>query len=183
MKHFILVLNILAACGLILSAGLHAASLLGIAVPESPLITLLTPGMFALGVPLFLMSTHLTKGYPLHEHWRVPTRACPRWMNSAVTAFFLYAVLNFLLGYSAFEQAKSHSVSGWFAPETLRMFTGHWMVLYAGLFSFLYSARVSWDWKPCRRCPSGHPVSQQAEQCDQCGQPTFTTAGPDTGCL
>ena len=123
---------LLAGAGFLLSAGSHAAALLGQEDPLGGYAWLLHVGIFVVWLPVVFVSRSLTRGTTRWFSWNVALRGAPDWMRYVLYALFVYAFVNFFRS----QPDGEHGMS----PNTLRLFSGHWMLFYGAAFVVMYSA-------------------------------------------
>ena len=157
----------LAVVGLVLSLTAHVAALFGQQQPLGDAAWALHIGIFVVWLPAVLVSNRLVKDFKYKDMWKAALRGCPPWMRWLTSAFFVYAIVNFII---FAVLAPGGADSGANAPPIVfRGFSGHWMAFYSAAAAVLYSAIVVAKRDPARRCPNGHPVSPSAVFCEVCG--------------
>lgn len=159
----------LAAFGLILSIAAHFAALTGSPIPFGNAVWGLHVGIFVVWLPTVLVGIRLTRGANRKDYWKIAMAGCPRWMRTAVSILFGYAILNFII--FIVMTATHPQPKGDAPPEVVRGFSGHWMVFYGAAFATLYSARVIGYSGMDRKCSNGHSVTVTAKFCEECGAP------------
>jgi hypothetical protein len=139
MTLILLPLFVLAVVCLVLSLVAHGASLLGLPQPLGRMTWGLHIGIFLVLPATLLASRQLnTEDRQKEFSWQVALRGCPRWMRWMTTAFFVYAVVNFLLFLTHIPPKAGPG-----APTptgVFRGFSGHWMALYSAAAGLFYSA-------------------------------------------
>jgi hypothetical protein len=164
---------VLALCGLILSVGVHVASLLGFHLPGGKLVWSLHIGIFVVWLPTVLVSMRIGRGTNRKDAWNLALSGCPVWMRRALYLVMGYAVFNFLIFMLA--GADHPKPPGDAPPEVIRGFSGHWMVFYGAAFETLYSVIHRPALLEERKCERGHAISLTDSFCPRCGLPL---AGP-----
>ena len=159
----------LAAIGFVLSVIAHVFGLLGILPPGGEFAMSLHVGIFVVWLPTVLVANRATKGTKKSDFWKEALLGCPAWMRTALYGVFGYAILNFIY-FMAFSN-KTKTEGNGISPETIRGFSGHWMVFYGAAFATLYSAIRRPELLKERTCRNGHSVSQSDAYCPQCGAP------------
>jgi hypothetical protein len=128
-------LSALAAIGLALSIGSHAAALQGRPGPLGNYTWTLHIGALAICLPTALVARRLMRGRPRKDQWKALLGGCPAWMKYALYCIFGYALVNFAI----FIAMPGKSGAGLMPPAVVRGFSGHWMAIYAAAFAVLYS--------------------------------------------
>jgi hypothetical protein len=161
----------IAAIGFGMSAVTHVQALLGLATPLGEMVWGLHIGIFIVWIPAVLVAQREAKNVPQKEMWKTVLRGCPTWMRYAVSALFGYALVNFF--WTFLSRSRAGQAPEAEATQTLRGFSGHWMLFYGAAFAILYShlqlrgrGRLT-----AAQCAQGHDVSPSAKSCDQCGAP------------
>lgn len=167
MSTLLLPFLVLSAIGFVLSAAAHVLALTGIVPLDGRIVMLLHIGIFVVWIPTVLVVNRATKGANRKDFWKIALSGCPSWMRYAVYGLFCYAALNFLIFISStMHGPRSKEITA----ETIRGFSGHWMIFYAAAFATLYSA----IWRPQmlrdRKCPNGHTVAVSDGYCPTCGR-------------
>lgn len=157
---------VLSALGLVLSVLSHVAAILGKEGPLGDRAFFLHIGIFVVWLPAMLVSNRLSSDFKRKDMWKATLRGCPRWMRYTLNGLFIYVVVNFLLFMLSAPQNRGF---GKMSPETLRGFSGHWMLFYAAAIAIYYSG-IHLNDRDVRRCALGHAVSPLAKFCEVCGQ-------------
>jgi len=167
---------ILAACGFVVSAGVHVASLIGLPTPEGAVFFLLHGGVFIVFVPAMVVwMTVMLRTLPRLNALKVATLGLPKWMRWTVVALFAYAYLNMT---TLFDASSHGTTPSPLAHRTIaRIFSGGWMLFYATAFSILYSVSRRPDLLRARRCSNMHRVTAADEFCPRCGEALVATTG------
>ncbi len=158
----------LSAVGLILSIIAHISALLGIDLGIGSKVFILHIGIFVVWLPTVLVMQKMTKGCKQSDIWKVALIGCPDWMKKVTYGIIGYAIINFVIFMFLVPNHPTNH-SGAATPETVRGFSGHWMVFYSVAIAVMYSATKFKDTQ--RKCQNGHDVSILAKYCDQCGAP------------
>jgi hypothetical protein len=117
----------LAALGLALSIGSHAAALQGKSGPLGKYTWTLHLGALAICVPAAIVARK--------AKWKGLLAGCPVWMRYVLYAFLAYAIVNFAI----FMFTPRAGGAGLMPPPVVRGFSGHWMAIYAAALAVLYS--------------------------------------------
>jgi hypothetical protein len=162
----------LAALGFLASLAVHVVALTGHLPPGGERIFVMHAGVFVIWFPAVFVAMRLNVAQPGQSRssqwngWKQMLGGCPPWMTYAAYGLFGYAFLNFFL---AMGGSTEHASKAGLAPQTLRQFSGHWMLFYGLGFAILYSAfREPWRLKAIK-CPAGHPVTHSDKFCPACG--------------
>jgi len=158
----------IAGAGLVLSLFVHITALAGIESPLGRAAWALHGGIFLVWLPAVLAAQRLTTHANRADMWRMALRGCPPWMKYLTYFFFGYAFLNFAFFVIRGFSRKPTEI------ESLRGFSGHWMLFYGAAMAILYSYIKEDDRLP--RCANGHICSQIANYCERCGQAVQRTA-------
>jgi hypothetical protein len=158
----------LAAAGLLLSIGVHVASLFGLHVPGGALVLSLHIGIIVVWIPAVLVAKRANRGRPQRDYWRTVLSGCPAWMHYAGYALAAYALANFLW-FIATNQSQDH-LKNVNAASVIRAFSGHWLVFYGAAFAIFYSAYRNPRLLLRQRCPDGHDISASDVFCPTCGK-------------
>lgn len=158
----------LAAVGLLLSLGVHVASLLGLRVPGGELVWSLHIGIFVVWFPAVLVAARANRGRPQREYWKTVLSGCPPWMRYTGYVLFAYAVANFFWVMATGE--SRHGLKNFDEVSAIRAFSGHWLVFYGAAFAILYSAYRAPGLLLRQRCVNGHEVSGRDAFCSTCGK-------------
>ncbi len=158
----------LAAIGLLLSIGVHIASLLGLQIPGGELVWSLHLGIFVVWFPAVLVAARANRGRPHGDYWKTVLSGCPLWMRYAGYALFAYAIANFLWFMATKGSQPHHKGDG--DASVIRGFSGHWLVFYGTAFAILYSAYRNPRLLQRQKCPDGHDVSGGDAFCSTCGK-------------
>jgi len=167
MRVLIFMLLLLSTAGFVLSVLAHVFALFGLMPPGGDLVMSLHIGVFVVWIPAVLLSTRVTKNANRNDFWKIMFSGCPLWMRYTFYGLFGYAILNFLL-FIATDGAQ-HQGSNAVSVETVRGFSGHWMVFYGAAFSMFYSILKSPQLLQQRKCINGHVVSFGDAYCHICG--------------
>lgn len=172
MKALFIPLQVLALIGFALSVFVHGASIFGIRAFAGA--DALHIGIFVVFIPAMLANYKLFQGAPVRQRelWKLMLRGCPAWMVTFTKVLFGYTILNFVYFFvMASSGHAENGTDGSMSPETLRGFSGHWMVFYWMAFAILYSAaHVKGPIVPnCAGC--GQAVSPFDKFCSHCGRP------------
>lgn len=161
----------LAALGFLVSLAVHIVALAGHLPPGGERIFVMHAGIFVIWFPAIIVSMRLNYAqrgrsrWSGWSSWKQMLGGCPPWMTYATYALFAYAFLNFFLA----TGRSGHGSSFGLDSQTLRAFSGHWMLFYGLGFTILYSAfREPWRLKAIK-CPTGHPVAHSDKFCPACG--------------
>jgi hypothetical protein len=157
----------LAAIGLLLSIGVHIASLFGLTIPGGKAVWSLHIGIFVVWLPAVLVATRANRGRPQGDLWKQVLAGCPSWMRMAGYGLFAYAIVNF--AWFVLTTGSHPEQGGDPSPFVLRGFSGHWMVFYGAAFAILYSAFRNPSLLLKRKCGNGHEVSGSDAFCPTCG--------------
>lgn len=157
----------LAAVGLLLSLGVHVASLLGLRVPGGALVWSLHIGIFVVWLPAVLVATRITRGRPHRDYWKTVLSGCPPWMRYTGYALFVYAAANFFWVMATSESQDLKRIGD---ASVIRAFSGHWLVFYGAAFAILYSAYRTPRLLSRQRCADGHEVAGSDAFCSTCGK-------------
>lgn len=180
MVALLLVFMILAALGFVISLAAHLIALTGRMPPGGDAIFAMHTGIVVVWLPAVLVSIRV--GYAQGSRslwsgwgrWRQALGGCPPWMIYAAYGLIGYALLNFVL---AFASVGERLPNTGLESQTLRAFSGHWMLFYGLGFAILYSAfREPWRLKSMK-CPSGHRVAHSDKFCPSCGVTLPTPSG------
>ncbi|UKE73479.1 hypothetical protein [Xanthomonas graminis] len=131
----------LAAAGLLLSIGVHVASLFGLHVPGGALVWSLHIGIFVVWIPAVLLAKRTNRGRPQRDYWKTVLSGRPPWMRYAGYGLAAYALANFLW-FIATNQSQHH-LKNVNDASVIRAFSGHWLVFYMpqpSRFSTRYTA-------------------------------------------
>lgn len=161
MLQFALPFVWIAVAGLAASVVVHVCALVGVEQPFGRAAWGLHVGIFAVWLPAILVSQKLAKGAKQADFWKAVLRGCPRWTRNALYVLFAYTFVNFFSGIAAGQETEA---------DKLRLFSGHWMLLYFAGAAMLYSAHRLGP-SVTQRCALGHEVSPFAKYCDECGAP------------
>ena len=152
------VLAAIAAVGFFASLAVHVCALLGIdAQARFPFVWLLHVGIFVVFVPAAIAQKRASKPGS-RSSWN--DLLLPAWMKALGPVLFIYAIVNFMiamhgapgktrLDHGRHVVVERGAVVRVLADEefhaneatVLRMFSGHWMMFYAGAFAMLYARR------------------------------------------
>jgi len=127
-----LLLLVISAIGLVLSAVIHICAIFHIFDPPRELITLIHMGGFVVVYSAWIISKKLRGEYDIKDFKNAMRSVCPRWMAIMTGLLIMYALAGLI-----FFFFRRHFAS----PASINGFTGHWMVLYALAFTMLYSCR------------------------------------------
>ncbi|HET8707764.1 MAG TPA: hypothetical protein VFM46_15785, partial [Pseudomonadales bacterium] len=141
--------------GFILSVAAHIASIAGIFIPGGNAVMGLHGGIFIVWIPTVIIMMRVTKGARRKDSWKIALSGCPPWMRGALYVLFAYAFLNFFL-FASQQTNKGHDKEQGVTAETIRGFSGHWMLFYGTAFATIYSAVKSPSLLRGRKCPNGH---------------------------
>lgn len=167
MRYLLLSCLALAAAGFILSVTAHIFGLLGKMPPGGELVMSLHMGIFIVWMPTVLVAGRATKWTNRNDFWKIALAGCPGWMRYTLYGLFGYAIVNFVL--FAIVNSDVHHATKEVSPETVRGFSGHWMVFYAAAFATLYSVTRSPQLLREHKCSNGHIVSPADAYCPTCG--------------
>lgn len=158
----------ISAIGFAASLVSHVYALFGLPGPLAERTFLLHVGIFVVWLPAILLARRMTKGVPQADAWKVVLRAVPPWMRYASYAVGGYAILNFVLFLFMTDKRAGRGKSGPMSPETVRGFSGHWMIFYGAALMMAY-AYTRIGSRPTPRCANGHEVGPLARFCERCG--------------
>ena len=128
----LILLILISAIGLILSAVIHFSALFHIYNPPRELTILINVGGFLAVYSAWIISKNLHNEGDTKDIKNAIRGACPRWMSIMTGLLIIYA-----MGGLIFLFFKRY-----FAGSTpINSFTGHWMGLYSLAVSLLYSSR------------------------------------------
>ena len=146
MRLIIQTFIMLSALGLFLSAIVHVSSLLGF-IPFGESSWVLHVGAIIVWFPAVISVMSNYKEY-LKLDWKEALllnsfkqrlfKGCPKWMILLTALLFVYGILNFALFILSEQNTAAESVD---EANTLRGFSGHWMVFYSAALSLLYAAK------------------------------------------
>jgi hypothetical protein len=156
----------LAAAGLVASLIVHLCALLGVQNPFGQAAWALHVGIFVIWLPA-IIATNTRIGevaYKRNDFWKVALDGAPKWMQTMVKGFFIYAFINF--AFFIFRTVGKPQAAIDRSVE-LQGFSGHWMAFYSAGMALLYSATKRIETK----CANGHAASPVAKFCEQCGSP------------
>jgi hypothetical protein len=159
----------LSAAGFVASLIVHLCALAGVPNPFGHAAWALHIGIFVVWLPAIIV-TNMRIGkfaYKRNDFWKVALAGAPKWMQTMVKGFFIYAVINF--AFFIFRAVGKPQASIGRSFE-LQGFSGHWMAFYSAGIALLYSATKRVESK----CANGHQASPVAKFCDQCGTPVTT---------
>ena len=129
-------------------------------------------GIFVVWIPTVLISNKMCRGLdnPRRDAWKVILRGCPTWMRYLLYGLFAYAFINFFRGFASFGRGDDRD-----SLDTIRTFSGHWLVFYYAAFATLYSFHNLTGVRPIRICANGHVGDVEDEFCRKCGARTELT--------
>jgi rRNA maturation protein Nop10 len=157
------IFSLVALIGFIASLIAHLAGYAGIDHPLGLDPWPLHVGIFVVWLPAVLAAQKLSKDFPQKDMWKATLRGCPKWMRYTLFGLFGYAFLSFFAFF--LTVGKSHDEA-----NTIRGFSGHWLIFYFAAFAILQSyARVSAN-DTVRRCKNQHVVEPSNEYCPKCGE-------------
>ena len=112
--------------GFALSLAVHVAALTGHPPPGAAVA--LHVGVFVAFVPvIFALKCWVEeRGYDFRGQWAGPRellRGIPGWQKLGLAVLFVYATVNFLVGFAAVVGAPDSGFS-------FRLFSGHWLLFY-----------------------------------------------------
>jgi hypothetical protein len=172
----LLPLMVYAACGLVLSLAAHLSALVGLQLGGTALFFGLHVGIFPLWIAVVFISMKMMGGTRLTMGRSSAFRnamffGCPAWMKYMTNAFFIYAIVNFIIFVMIIPAGSAHSADA--PPSSVwRGFSGHWMVFYSAGLATVTSAYRRGLSNLERRCPNGHVVGLGDRFCATCGVPT-----------
>jgi len=158
---------VLSLVGLVLSMWVHFGALFGRQVAPSEYFWILHMGIFVVFFPAVLVSQKQAKKWRINRSWRDMFPGAPRWVNTMVGVFFVYALINFAIFMFYAPTGTQHGPET--PPEVWRGFSGHWMLFYSAAFGMLYSAARTG--RGGTLCMNGHAIPPGAVLCPVCGQP------------
>lgn len=167
----------LAALGLLLSIGVHVASLLGLQIPGGELVWGLHLGIFVVWIPAVLVANRVTQGRPQIAYWKIVLSGCPLWMRYAGYVLFAYAIANFIWFMTLGEPQPHHGNGG--EAVAIHGFSGHWLLFYGAAFAIFYSAYRNPRLLVRQTCPDGHEISATDAFCSTCGKKIRSPAVTD----
>jgi hypothetical protein len=167
MSSLLLPFMVLAATGFVLSVAAHIFGLLGKMPPGGSLVMGLHAGIFVVWLPTVLVANRVARGINRKDFWKVVLAGSPPWMRYALYGLFAYAVCNFVL--FILTAGGNNHASKAVTPETIRGFSGHWMVFYGAAFATLYSILRAPQLLRERQCVNGYAVSSTNAYCPTCG--------------
>jgi hypothetical protein len=153
----------MAFAGFIASLIAHIAGYMGIEKPLGFNPWPLHMGIFIVWLPAVLMAQRLSKDFPQKDMWKATLRGCPPWMRKALYILFGYVFLSFFL-FIALDSTSGNEAN------TIRGFSGHWLIFYFAAYAILYSAIQVSENENDRRCKSGHLLEPNDKYCRQCGE-------------
>ena len=169
----------LAAAGVCLSLASHISSLFGHTGPLGPFAFVLHIGVFAVMFPAMLLGRRLTgqrdtsRGAGLAS-WSRLFSGCPAFARILLVAFAVYALINFF-SLLPVPHPPPHEGFNPMSPADVRLFSGHWIVLYSVAFCILRSYSRFIVTPPVFQCTNGHSFAATKESCPQCGSPAQPT--------
>jgi hypothetical protein len=117
----------IAVAGLLASIACNIMGWLGIKPPWGESVFVLHIGCLLLWFPLILLTNRVMPKSDRKNLHLLLAAMLPKWMRSAASALFLYAILNFVYFIYCTSKFPKHQVP--FYLE-LRGFSGHWMAFY-----------------------------------------------------
>jgi hypothetical protein len=151
-----------ALAGLLASAAWHLGILAGHDfLGEAGMV--LFVGIFVVWFPTVMSLQKLAPALQRGGSWKVLLAGAPDWVKTVVGAVFIYAMINFGLGFVG--------VFATTGPGFWRIGSGHAMAFYAAAWGLSLAAvrreELGIEWK----CQNGHDMSPIAKFCDECGAP------------
>ncbi|HEY0503406.1 MAG TPA: hypothetical protein VGD42_07915 [Lysobacter sp.] len=157
----------LAVLGLACSLVVHVMALAGVVPPGGDAVYVLHMGVFVVWIPTALVATRLNQGRRGFASWRQMLAGCPVWMRYAAVVLFVYSLISFFLAMRGMSASQGPVQEP--SPQTLRAFSGHWMLFYGLGFCVLFAAfRNPWMLRTAK-CASGHKVMYTDRFCPTCG--------------
>jgi hypothetical protein len=166
----------LSAIGLVLSAVAHITALLGIDLKLGDSVFALHIGIFVVWLPAVLLAMRMGRGKNTSAwgfgtmSWKQVLSGCPSWMTYFLFGLFAYVFLNFFLFMGGAETSPSQDDSP-SSPQTIRGFSGHWLVFYYAAFAIAYSALMKPELLSDAACKNGHKALPSDKFCSECGSP------------
>jgi hypothetical protein len=134
------ILALIAAAGLLASMACHVMGWLHWEPPGGKAVFVLHVGFLILWIPLVIFANR-TRPAPAKGNLEHLLAELPGWARLAVSALFVYALLNFAFFLYATRQYPRHGVP---LSLELRGFSGHWMLFYGVAFAgFVALARLA----------------------------------------
>jgi hypothetical protein len=152
-----------AVCGLVLSLIVHLCALARIGNPFGAAAWGLHAGIFVVWFPTVFAARRLSRDGKGKDLWRLAWNGCPTWMRWMTFAFFAYALVNFGLAFGGGSNPDPDEF------QSLRGFSGHWMLFYSMAAAMLYACRNATFTNAS--CINGHRSSALGTPCEICGQP------------
>ncbi|MEW5989596.1 MAG: hypothetical protein AB1791_23455, partial [Chloroflexota bacterium] len=135
MRRLVYPLMVLSAAGFVASLVVHGAAWLGI--EWTWCFFPLHMGIFVVGVPAALMTGEPDPPAGGRTFWKHAFRGAPTWMRVMTVVFILYAVVNLTWGMVAAVLWSRGLLET--PPAFGRLFSGHWMAVYAAAWSTFYA--------------------------------------------
>ena len=162
-------LLVLSTLGLVLSIAAHAMASAGLPLPGGGLVWLLHIGIFAVWLPVVILSKSLNRSADGKDFWKAALAGCPKWMRYGISILFAYVVFNFVF-FIATVPNRPKKPAGDAPPSVVRGFSGHWMIFYGAAVAIFYSRIHSPHLFRVRKCPNGHEAAPTERICAVCGQ-------------
>jgi hypothetical protein len=165
-----------AALGLVLSLAVHVLALTGLQPGGNAVFVGLHVGIFPLWLPVILIARKLAGPKQLTRlaDWNAVLSDCPAWMRYMTYAFFVYAIVNFVvfMFIVIFIAPPGPMQPGAGPPAPVwRGFSGHWMAFYSAGLAVVATAYRRGLSNLARKCPNGHVVGLGDRFCATCGVP------------
>ena len=155
--------SLLALAGFFVSLIAHLAGYAGVERPFGINPWPLHVGIFVVWLPAVLAAMRLSKDVPQKDMWKATLRGCPKWMKHLLYGLFGYAFLSFFVFFVSAGGAESEA-------NTIRGFSGHWLIFYFAAFAILYSYVKVSKVDTIRRCKNMHVVDPLHVYCPECGE-------------
>ena len=157
------IFSILALIGFIASFVAHLGGYAGVERPFGLNPWPLHAGIFVVWIPAVFAVMKLSQDFPQKDLWKATLRGCPKWMRYVLYCVFGYAFLSFFAFFLSVDSPENEA-------NTVRGFSGHWLIFYYAAFVILRSyINVSKN-DTMRRCKNLHIVEPSHIHCPVCGE-------------
>ncbi len=137
-----LLLIIISATGMVLSAGLHFCSLFHIYEPPRELTILIWIGALVVFYSAFVIQKKTRKEVNVEDYKKAVLGVCPGWLltMNGLIIMYVFGYLIFLIFEKYFGSPAVDSGQGVITNLT-HGFAGHWMGVYSLAFAMLYTCK------------------------------------------
>ncbi len=166
MRVIVIFLAALALAGFFASVAVHVGGYFGVSEPFGLSPWPLHAASIAIWLPGAYVAKKLAASTPNGDILKIVMSRCPSWVTNTFYVLFAYAFGSFAVFW----------VKGFFGigdesdSNTLRGFSGHWIVFNFAAFAVFYSYTRNQAISPARLCTNGHTIGKNANRCPVCGE-------------